>query len=170
MELFNLDKSKQYIIVGVSKCGSTSFHKYLQQNGYNVEKCDGWFHLQEYIEGFGLSPHTKGKVPLVILRDPVERAWSHYHYLFQNKSVEDTPDEIKAKRLEEVSRKSCYTEYLGGWIDKGAHVFWHEEIKDLPGFPHENKTISKPELDSKTRKYIENYIMDEYYSFTQSLE
>lgn len=163
--LSELDKSKVYTIVGVSKCGTTSTQKYLQSLGFSVNKSDGWFDKPKFIENWGKNWSTENRVPLVILRDPVERAWSHYHYMFQNKPVAETDDDIKAERLELVSRLSCYTQWLGEWIDKGAVVLWYEDLVELPNFPHENKTRMKPELDDTSRALIDNFIMDEYYSF-----
>jgi hypothetical protein len=159
--MIDLDKDKQYIIVGVSKCGTTSTAKFLSSQGYHIEKRDGWFWQHAYVNDFGKSRETKDKIPIVILRDPVERAWSHYHYMFQNKPVEDTDEKIKNKRLEEVSRLSYYDKWLKQWIDKGAIVMTYEGLLEMEGFPHENKTKVKPILDDKTRLIIEKYIEEE---------
>jgi len=162
--IFGLDKSKKYALVGASKCGTTSFTKYLGQNGYHVEKLDSWLWFPEFIAGVKPGGKFEGYVPIMILRDPVERAWSHYHYMFQNKPVEDTDEHIKKQRLEEVSRKSCYTPWLMKWLEQcdDLRVFWYEDLVSLPDFPHENATVVKPELDDETREKIEEYIMDEF--------
>ena len=156
-----LDPDKQYVIVGVSKCGTTSAAKFFSNQGFHVEKRDGWFWQHAYVNDFGISRETKDKIPIVILRDPVERAWSHYHYMFQNKPVDETDDKIKYSRLEEVSRKSYYDKWLNQWEEKGAHIFWYEDLIKLKGFPHENKTTVKPELTDVDRRLIEAYIKSE---------
>ena len=163
--LSELDKKKFYTIVGGSKCGTTSTAKYLQSLGYSIEKADGWFDKPKFIESWANKNNQQHIVPLIILRDPIERAWSHFHYMFQNKPYDETDDKIKAERLEKVSRLSCYTRWLGEWLDLGAVVLWYEDLIELPNFPHENKTKVKPELDEDTSAMINNFIMDEYYSF-----
>ena len=160
----DLDLSKKYVIIGASKCGTTSFARYLGIKGYDVEKLDGWFWQEVMIKSYAAGGY-QGRVPLLVLRDPVERAWSHYHYMFQNKPVEDTDEKIKADRLEFVSRRSYYTKWIHLWLDAGldeCNVYWYEDLCELEDFPHENKTLVKPELDDETRDKIESFIVDEF--------
>lgn len=167
-----LDRHKAYSIVGVSKSGTTSATKFLTTRGYTVDKCDGWFDKPTFQESYGKTVKTENHTPIIIMRDPVERAWSHYHYMFQNKPVEDTDEHIKKERLEQVSRLSCYTEHVMNWldVDPDTVIFWYEDLIELDDFPHENKTIVKPELDELNRKYIENYIMDEFHDFFNRMQ
>lgn len=159
-----LELDDDYIIVGVSKCGTTSAHKFFTKRGYSMEKCDGWFHLKDYIDDFGLSHATQNKIPIIILRDPVERAWSHYHYMFQNKPVDETETELKRSRLEQVARKSYYKPWIDAWT-KRAHdlgiepvILYYEDLLAVEGFPHENETKVKPEMTDMHRELIESYI------------
>ncbi len=155
--LSDLDKNKSYILVGVSKCGTTSMVKYLKDNGYDIVKQDGWFWDSKFIDDF-----KHDKTPLIVIRNPIERAWSHYNYSFQNKPEEATPQHIVDRRLEECSRKSAYTYFLARWMEKfDTVVLRYEEFVDLDDFPHENETKYKPKISNDIAEKIENYMMDE---------
>ena len=160
MILDELNLTDEYILVGVSKCGTTSTAKFLEGLGYHIDKKDGWFWQKAYAYEFGKSPLTRGKKAIIILRNPIERSWSHYHYMFQNKPVETTTDQIKQQRLEHVSRLSCYDPWLNMWkaYVPDIKVFSYEDIIELDGFPHENKTKVKPMMTPTDMDMIENYI------------
>lgn len=161
--LSTLDKTKKYTLVGISKSGTTSLCKYLASKGFDVDKRDGWFWIKKWREEFGMSQLTKDRVPLIVTRDPVERAWSHYHYMFQTKPVEETDEYIKYIRLEEVSRKSHYIPWLSDWLRRfpDTVIIHYEDFVSLPDFPHENATKVKPEITTGERFKIVDYILAE---------
>jgi hypothetical protein len=158
--LEELNLEDEYIIVGVSKCGTTSATKFLGELGYHIEKQDGWFWSKEFIYEFGNSQKTKGKKAIVIIRNPIERAWSHYHFMFKHKPLADTTDQIKQQRLEHVSRLSAYDPWLNLWKTyvPDLVLLTYEDLIGLAGFPHENKTLVKPMMTPTDMDMIENYI------------
>ena len=158
--LEELNKEDEYVIVGVSKCGTTSTTKFLGDLGYHIEKQDGWFWSKDHIYEFGKSQTTVGKKAIIIIRNPIERAWSHYHYMFKKKPLEDTTEQIKQQRLEYVSRLSCYDPWLNIWkvYVPDLILLTYEDLIGLDGFPHENKTLVKPLMSATDMDMIENYI------------
>jgi hypothetical protein len=133
--LINLDKSKKYSIVGVPKCGTSSLGEYMRRMGYDVTEDELYFADKTCY------PNSDRK-PLIILRDPVERAWSDFNFFHGDHET-----------LEEACEWSRYEKYLKNWPD--AVIFQLEELQKLEEFPHHNHNIHKPELDNDTRKKIE---------------
>ena len=129
----DLDKSKQYSIVGSPKCGTSILGEYMRRNGYDVVEEELNFMDKEYAEKLD-------RIPIIITRDPVERAWSDMSF-------------FKRDTLEKACEWSRYDE--GIKLYNNPIVFKLEELLKLKGFPHHNENITKTSLDMSTRKLIE---------------
>lgn len=112
-----LDKSRTYIIVGVQKCGTTSLGKYMRDKGFEVIEAERYFLNTGFAENHDYSNYT----PIIVTRNPIERAWSDYKYF------EST--------LERACDNSYYRAGLQMW---DSLIYSLEYLKTLPDFPHEN--------------------------------
>lgn len=142
ISLFNLDKSKKYMIVGVKKSGTQSFNKFLLNRGYDVECYEGRFTLSEFYTN-----HDYSRIPLVIIRDPVERAWSDYNYF------KDYDPPVNTNGLDDSIDVSDYEKYLKFW---DCIVYKLEDLMLLPDFPKENENTNKKVLTQSKRDEIQN--------------
>ncbi len=129
--MINLDKSKKYEIVGSPKCGTSSLGEHMRRLGYDVIEHELRFSNKEYAEQIE-------RIPIIITRNPVERAWSDFNYF--------------KRTLKESCEWSKYEKYIKLW--KNPIIFKLEELKELPDFPCHNENITKPQLDEQTRDKI----------------
>jgi len=131
----DLDKSKKYSIVGSPKCGTSSLGEYMRRLGYDVTEDELYFSDKEHY------PYTD-RIPIIILRDPVERAWSDFNF-FSN--WHDT--------LEKACEWSKYEKHTKAW--NNPIIFHLEELQTIKDFPHHNENTTKSSLDDNTRNLIE---------------
>lgn len=133
--MINLDKSKKYSIVGSPKCGTSSLGEYLRRLGYDVTEDELYFMDKENY------PH-KDRIPIVILRDPVERAWSDFNFFGQiHRTIKDS------------CKWSRYQDGIKLWDN--PIIFYLEDLQKLQDFPHHNENTRKPEMSDNIRKEIE---------------
>jgi len=104
------------MIVGVKKSGTQSFNRFLLDRGYDVECYEGRFTIPEFY-----NTHDYSRIPLVVIRDPVERAWSDYNYF------KDYNPPINTNGLDDSIEVSNYEKYLKFW---DCIVYKLESIKN----------------------------------------
>jgi len=101
-------------------------------------------------------------IPVIILRDPVERAWSDFWY--QQTHNEGIPkgleEAIKEKRYDPMSgerniiRTSYYGKWLKGWRKYNPIVYWLRDAQRWEGFPKLMVNEKKPEITLKQEAII----------------
>lgn len=141
----------KYHIVGIHKCGTTSLMKWLIDKGHEVirnefvfwEKHGPRWHLHNYSE----------YTPILLLRDPIERIWSHYNYK-RFKQPNDI-NEIHCSFEEaltthpEMLWSSDYDRWIKHWEPTKPVIMWLEELQKDPTFPKENTTEKEPMTDTQ---------------------
>ena len=71
----------KYIIIGARKCGTTSLEVFLNMQGYNVVRREQLFTKKD---GYKLyNQEFREYTPIVILRNPVDRAYYDLKYAIQ---------------------------------------------------------------------------------------
>ncbi len=86
---------KDYIILGFQKCGQTALSAYLNC------KVDELIYYPDAIERY--KSHYLNHRPVFILRDPLERLWSEYHY-FEHYREEMSFREFLTHRSDKADR------------------------------------------------------------------
>lgn len=137
----DLDITKKYMIVGVRKSGTQSLKKYLIDKGFNIECFEGRFSLPEYY-----NTHDYSRIPIVILRDPVERAWADYEY-FKEYNPPMNPN-----GLSDSIEVSKYDKYLKYW---NCIILSLEKLEQLTDFPKVNINEKKIPMPINIKKEIE---------------
>ena len=152
-------KEKQYVIIGFSKSGTTSMVNYADQNGYDMLKRDSWmFNTLDQERKEVLN----SRIPIILFRNPIERARSHYWFLFQKKPFEGVSEYVREIRMNEVCAKSVYRNYLGRFRKWNPILLSQEVLKLFDEFPVANRNlISKIRITSNDRRLIQHK-MDGY--------
>lgn len=150
MHPLNLDKSKKYSIVGAPKSGTSSLGEFMRREMYDVTEDELYF---DDIEHY---PHTD-RIPIVILREPIERAWSDYLFFGS------TPEANFHTTLKECCEWSKYGKHLKNWPN--AIIFYFEDLIQLPDFPHHNRNPKKPKIDEASRKIIMDELKDDDFDW-----
>jgi len=132
-----LDKTRNYIIVGVQKSGTTSLAKYMRDKGYDVIEAEKHFLNVEFATNHDYSNYT----PIIITRNPIERAWSDYNFF--------------GGTLERACDNSFYKAGLQMW---DALIYSLEYLKTITGFPWENRGNNTPIPDKIKDKIIQEII------------
>ena len=155
-----------YIIIGVVKCGTTSLEKWMKQEGYNVLREESLFKEGDvgssFSYGDGLERYKRNhraRKPILVLRDPIKRIFSHYHYK-QNHQSGDIY-EIHEKTLDEALENhpellnaSNYEKYLKKWSEVNPIIVYFEDLIKLDGFPHETKCDCGVKMTDEEEKLI----------------
>ncbi len=142
----------KYLIVGCRKCGTTSLEKYLKaKHGEdNVKREERFFTRYDgpcvYEEKF------LDYKPVIILRDPVERAWSDYNYqkykMREGVACTEGDQLIRAcgeARYDPVTGErgiilqSQYEDWMKKWKKFNPLVYHLEDVSKRKEFPHEWK-------------------------------
>lgn len=113
------------MIVGVRKSGTQSFKRFLLGRGYDVECWEGRFTLPRFYE-----THDYTRIPIIITRDPVERAWSDYKFF------KDYDPPMNPRGIDDAIEPSKYEKYSKFW---NCLTFRLEDLIKESDFPHENK-------------------------------
>jgi hypothetical protein len=121
----------------------------------------GGYHEYDPIEWY--NTYAKDRHPIFVLRDPIKRIFSHYHYK-QNHQKGDF-HEIKEKTLEEalknhqyIIQQSNYDKYLKQWLHLFPTILYIEDIIKWDGFPHDNTCECKDKMTDIDKKLIMNLI------------
>jgi len=138
------------LIIGAHKCGTTSLQSYYEGQG-----CDVIRNTQLFTRWDGPAIYKKKYkefIPVVILRDPVERAFADYHHRLRRDMIEnDMPyedyciskdifpdhenyDYLKLGELN-IIEISKYKQWLDNWHDINPLVLQLSEMKHDDGFP-----------------------------------
>lgn len=147
-------------LVGISKCGTVSLKRYLEMQGHEVVRNESMFW-----DG-GIKKHMS-EFPdyqvVFILRDPVERAWSHFWYKRHHQKGDRL--EIKCDFEEalikhpEIYTFSKYESWINEWAKAKPLILNLETyIKHVPGFPKENISPDKPKPTKEQIKLLEKFI------------
>lgn len=164
-----------YIIIGMRKCGTTSLEKWMKKNGYDIRReeqliTEGDIGSYDYIDGRrfykGCFIHRR---PIIILRDPIKRIFSNYHYK-QNHQQGDK-FEIFEKTLEEaidnhpeLLDSSNYDKYLKKWESYNILKLYFEDVIKWKDFPHETQCDCKIKMTEKDEKLIRSKITYKLHS------
>ena len=153
-QLFHRDLRSGYYILGIEKCGTTSLEKYLKSQGFHVVREESnycrWFGVIKFKYQY---PNMKA---VMIIRDPVERIWSHYNYK-HTKQFGDR-HEIKCELKEALIKYSWlvdgsnYSKWIKKWESVNPIIYKLEELCLLSDFPKENTTHST--IPKESRKLI----------------
>lgn len=155
----------KYIIIGCRKCGTTSLEKFMKNEKLDVIREERLFTRTDGFDVWkGLYSDRR---PVIILRDPVERAWSDYCYQKYMKSEASSlslEEKCEEKRYDPVMgdrniiMQSRYEQWLKPWRKAEPVIYRLEEMKKIPEFPHEWKNDQKREMTQKDRKTLEGYL------------
>lgn len=159
-----IQQGTSYVIVGFPKCGTQSLVEYLHKHNVNSLSREAWIQLgQQGVEYY--KKHCSDYTPIIVTRNPVERAWSDYWYTIQlNKDIGLT--ETKRKELlEKVSRASFYDKNIPFWEKLKPIMLRFESLLEQKDFPQENKTEFKEKLDVPTINIIKGYLKEERETF-----
>jgi len=142
------------LIIGAHKCGTTSLQKYYEARGCDVIRNTQLFTRWDGPEIF--KSKYSDRVPVVILRNPVKRAWADYNHRLRRDMI---PGEMNYETYCEYSTKySCdylklgelniieiskYQQWLDLWKDINPLVLWLEKMKDEIGFSWYNEGAYK---------------------------
>ena len=138
------------LIIGAHKCGTMSLQKH-----YEAQGCDVVRNTQLFTRWDGPKVYKRKYadfIPVVILREPVERAWADYHHRLRRDMIEhDIPYEQYCKmkdiypnhenhdylKLGELNiiEISKYKQWLDNWHEINPLVLRLEEMKHDDGFP-----------------------------------
>lgn len=138
----SLDLSKKFYIAGIEKCGSTSLEKYLVDKGFNIVREES-----NYCRSFGVKKY-KLQYPdyqtLFIIREPIERIWSHYNYkrYYQDgdrREIKSSFEESITKHPEMINA-SNYEKWLKKWESTNPVVIKLEDLEKQSDFPRKNTT------------------------------
>jgi len=149
----------KYIIIGGRKCGSTSFEKYLKEKNIDVIRVEQLF---TKLDGFEIYQREyNDRQPIVILRNPVDRAYSDWKYSFKKNRTKlnyrdyclDTANYSQAIGELNPIIQSKYSIWLKKWNIK-LDILSLEEMKTISDFPLENTTKGK--ISDIDRKWTED--------------
>jgi hypothetical protein len=146
------------------KCGTVSLEKYLKERfpGKEARRIEQvWKNALERV--------TTQRPPeewhyVIILRDNVKRIWSGYHYFkFSNQmTLEEylNHGHNESNRMGAVNpiEQADYGKWLDVWSSLDPITVYLEDMVEMDGFPHDNKTIDLPEMTEKDRDMISSYL------------
>lgn len=159
-----IHQGTSYVIVGFPKCGTQSLIEYLHKHNVNCLSREAWIQLgQQGVDYY--KKHCGDYIPIIVTRNPVERAWSDYWYSIQlNKDMGLTVSARK-ELLEKVSRASFYDKNIPFWDKLKPVMLRFESLLEQKDFPQENKTEFKEKLDVPTINIIKGYLKEERENF-----
>ena len=153
-------KGTSYVVVGFPKCGTQSLVEYLHKNGIDCLSREAWITVgQQGIEYY--KKHCSQYKPIIITRNPVERAWSDYWYSIQQNKDQGLTETNRKALLERVSKDSFYDKNLVFWEKLNPIMLRFESLLQQAGFPQENQTQYKEKLDVPTINIIKEHIQKE---------
>ena len=100
--------------------------------------------------------------PIIMLRNPIERAWSHFWFLYLKKPIEKTDQFVNETRMMEVCAKSVYKNYLHKFKRWNPILLSQEVVKKLDGFPVANKNFTTKRVMTKADSANIQRLMDNY--------
>ena len=139
-QLSQIDPNLSYNIIGFMKCGSTLLQEVMKDLGIDVIRHE-WY----VVSPKGLKTHEKlysDRIPIIIMREPVARAWSHIHYFgrMNNPQYPSSPREfIYDRRVDPTYYDmnpisvSNYAKHIKNWMHLNPITMSMEAlVKDYP--------------------------------------
>jgi len=145
----------KYVIIGGRKCGTTSLELFLKMKGYDVVRREQLFTKKD---GYKIWKHEySDREPILILRNPIERAYSDWKYAKQEKRTElNYRDYCELKNynpsLGELNplKQSKYYNWFKKW-DMKIYIVSLDQMIKTQGFPKLNSIDGK--ISIKDRKW-----------------
>lgn len=148
------------------KCGTVSLEQYLKDRfpGKEARRIEQIWknNVDKVIE---MRPPEDWHY-VIILRDNVDRIWSSYHYfdMYDKMSLEEYLNyDTHGYRMGIANpiKQADYGHWLKIWQPLNPIITTLEEMQQLEGFPHLNKTGERrdyPEITDNDRKLITSYL------------
>ena len=148
----------KYVIIGGRKCGTTSLELFLKIQGFDVVRREQLFTKND---GFKLyEQEFYDRQPILILRNPIDRAYSDWKYARQEKRTElNYRDYCELENynagLGELNpiKQSNYKQWFKNW-NITLDIFQLEDMQKVKDFPKINST------DGEISEYDRNYTED----------
>ena len=159
--------TKNLIIVGTPKCATNSLEQYLRDRfGQEVRRIEVIWRGQEGVDDTVYRfPPDKWQY-IITIRNNVDRIWSNYHYFQMTKmSLEDylkyDHSEFSTVGIGNPIKQGQYEHWISFWREYDPIILSVEQMSELPGFPHLNKTGDRreyPEMTDSERELIISYL------------
>ena len=159
--------TKNLIIVGTPKCATNSLEQYLRDRfGQEVRRIEVIWRGQEGVDDTVYRfPPDKWQY-IITIRNNIERIWSNYHYFQMTKmSLEDylkyEHSEFSTVGIGNPIKQGQYEHWISFWREYDPIILSVEQMNELPGFPHLNKTGDRreyPEMTDDERELIISYL------------
>jgi len=159
--------TKNLIIVGTQKCETNSLEQNLRDRfGQEVRRIEVIWRGQEGVDDTVYRfPPDKWQY-IITIRNNIERIWSNYHYFQMTKmSLEDylkyDHSEFSTVGIGNPIKQGQYEHWISFWRKYNPIVITVDEMNELPGFPHLNKTGDRreyPEMTESERDLIISYL------------
>ena len=150
----------KYVIIGFPKCGQVSLVEWLKKQGHEAIRNDIIWKI-DAVQTIKQNYIDKGYIPIIITRDPVERIWSGFNYWHYRTRGITLPDYLKMESYntsigeENPIKQSDYLRYAEPYKKYNVIIYKLEELQEIPGFPHENKTQKKEPFAPGLRRMID---------------
>ena len=148
----------KYVIIGGRKCGTTSLEVFLNMQGYDVVRREQLFTKTDGYDQY--SHEFSDRQPILILRNPIERAYSDWKYALQEKRTTlsykeycETPNYHPSLGELNPLEQSNYKKWFKNW-DMEIDLMSLEDMKKVKGFPELNTT--EGEISDKDREWTKN--------------
>ena len=159
--------TKNLIIVGTPKCATNSLEQYLRDRfDQEVRRIEVIWRGQEGVDDTVYRfPPDKWQY-IITIRNNVDRIWSNYHYFQMTKmSLEDylkyDHSEFSTVGIGNPIKQGQYEHWISFWREYDPIILSVEQMSELPGFPHLNKTGDRreyPEMTDDERELIISYL------------
>jgi len=148
----------KYVIIGGRKCGTTSLEVFLNMQGFNVVRREQLFTKNDGYELY--NQEFSEYQPILILREPVDRAFSDWKYSVQEKRTELNFREYcltenYSPSLGELNpiKQSKYKKWFMNWNIE-LEIMSLEHMQKQKGFPRINTT--EGEISEEDRKWTKD--------------
>ena len=158
---------QKMLIIGAHKCGTTSLQRYYESRGCEVIRNTQLFtcwdgpviYKRKYAD----------YIPVVILRDPVKRAWSDYHHRLRRDMIKgNTPYEVYCKQ-----KSGWYSDYLElgelNIIEISKYKQWLKNWHEIDPLVLRLEEMQQDEDFGKVNSHWHIGITEEQKKFTREL-
>lgn len=149
-------RAKKIYIAGIKKSGSTSLEAFLKSRGFVVVREESMF--KHYAGPLKYRLQYPDYQALFIIREPIERIWSQYHYRRYYQAGKR--NEIRCSFEEALTRHgdiitaSDYRKWIDRWSSTNPIIVKLEELKKLEEFSRSNTTQKNPMTDEEREMII----------------
>ena len=163
---------QKMLIIGAHKCGTTSLQRYYEARG-----CDVVRNTQLFTRWDGPEVYKRkysDRIPVVILRDPIERAWSDYHHRLRRDLIHSDVDyKTYCNRSSQpfqnymiqgelnIIEISKYKQWLKNWHEVDPLVLQLEEMIGEVDFPLDNGYFN-PTMTEEQKKFTRELINENH--------